>query len=143
MLNYLWVINPVHKDAVRTITLDLSLARDLRCFREDAPNTCGKPFDMLAKCKGLQHLSLAIDVSYGFYEVQWAGGNNWRTRFIKSYTVAESAVKKIMESVPLRKIRGLKSFEIIWTSNRSWDLQENQQQRLLQMEEEVRKVITS
>jgi len=144
MLNYLWVINPVHKDAIRTIELDLGLAKDLRCFREDAPRSCGRPFDMLAKCKGLQYLSLGISLSYGFFEVQWSGGNNWQTRFMRSCTVDESAVKKIMESVPLRKIRGLKWFEIIWTPlNRSLPLQEKQQELLLQMEEVVRKAVTS
>jgi hypothetical protein len=142
MLNYLWVINPVHKDAIRSIQLDMSLARDLGCFREDPPRSCGKPFDMLASCKGLQHLRLNIYVSYGFFQIQWSTGN-WQTRFARTCMVADSALKTIMESVSLNNIRRLKSFEMSWTPpNRALPLEENQQEYLLQIEEGIRKVVT-
>jgi hypothetical protein len=51
MLNYLWVINPRHKDAIRTIQLDIALVTYLGCFAADPARTCGRPFEMLAAAK--------------------------------------------------------------------------------------------
>lgn len=49
--------------------------------------------------------------------------------------VVDSALK-------MSNIRGLKSFEMSWTPNRTLPLEENQQEYLLQIEEGIRKVVT-
>lgn len=56
MLNYLWVINPVHKNSIRSIHLEISVP-----FRNFSPPK--KAFVMLAELQGLQDLHLEFNIN--------------------------------------------------------------------------------
>ena len=142
MLNYLLVINPRHKNAMRSIKLDLNLASYLGCFREEPPRSCGRPFEMIASCKSLQHFTLNIKFDWGHYRAQWVG--NWPSRSVKSISVKENILKTITDCVALKSIRGLKSFELLFTFTYTRSpFDENHQERLLQVGEEIRKLVTA
>ena len=51
MLNYLWVINPVLKDSIRNIHLDINFTIYVSCFgKKGRGGACGRPFEFLGKC---------------------------------------------------------------------------------------------
>lgn len=153
MLNYLWVINPRHKDSIRTIQLDISLATYLKCFAADPPRTCGRPFEMIASCQNLQHFSLNIKLVPKHYRIQHKANVNhwqhWSYRPIPmSMTISNEVLDLVAACASLKSIRGLKSFELLWTP--MWSslqnpvpFEKNNEVRINQVVEEIRGLITS
>lgn len=141
MLNYLWVINPRHKDAIRTIELDLNLQIYKKCFDDKSPRACGRPFEMIASCKNLQHFTLNLGL-YPWHSTIHRGPpyNSWGWGTAKSVSVDESVLKVITDCVALKAIRGLKSFELIFHT--SLPIEEKNQVRLLEVVEGIRKLVT-
>jgi hypothetical protein len=157
MLNYLWVINPRHKDAIRTIQLDIALVTYLGCFAADPARTCGRPFEMLAGCQNLQHFTLNIKLHPKYYRMQYKPGNwnhwqHWSLRQTPvSMTVSNTVLDLVAGCASLKRIRGLKSFELLWTPTRSSlqnpvnpvPFEKNNEVRITQVVEEIRALITS
>ncbi|KAE9381472.1 hypothetical protein N431DRAFT_539121 [Stipitochalara longipes BDJ] len=145
MLNYLWVINPRHKDAIRTIQLDMNLSMYLQCFDDNPPPKCGRPFEMIATCRNLQHFVLNLRMTRSQYSTQWEG-SYWTIRAAKSISVNENFLQLILNCAALRDIRGLKSFEILftpdWFSRTVPPFTEKNQIRLIEVIEEIRGLVT-
>jgi hypothetical protein len=150
MLNYLWVINPRHKDAIRTIELDLHLWTYRKCFDEEPPRHCGRPFEMIASCKNLQHFSLNIKIFGAQFSVHRAPPFNWAGRgTVVSVSIKQEPLKLVTECAALRSIRGLKSFELVVTPDAPdrWtpgplSFDEKSQERIHQAEDEIRQLVT-
>jgi hypothetical protein len=101
MLNYLWVIHPTHKDAIRSIELQVNFRRNNKCLPANA-------LAFLAGCKGLQDLCLAIKIDS---EVCWyAIVGNYPT--ICEWRVPEDLLAPMMLSQELRLIKGLRAFDM-------------------------------
>jgi hypothetical protein len=98
MLNYLWVINPVHKDAIRSIVLWIS-------FTHRNKTLPSKAVEFLAGCKGLRHLDLRIDFDRSTCEMTRIHGS-------KTFAVSDKLLGKIREWDALRQIKGLLSFDL-------------------------------
>lgn len=141
MLNYLWVINPRHKDAIRSIELDLNLSTYMKCFVDEPPRTCGRPFEMIASCRNLQHFILNIYISWGHYELHHLQPHNQWGYVSAAHTlsVSERVLKLITGCVALKAIRGLKSFELCFKSR--LPIHETNQARILQVTEEIRQLV--
>ncbi len=154
MLNYLWVINPRHKDSIRTIQLDIALVTYLRCFTADPPRTCGRPFEMIASCQNLQHFSLNIKLDQKYYRIQRGppyGIHYWHWSYRGtpvSITISSTVLDLVAGCASLKSIRGLKSFELLWTPMGSSlpnpvPFEKNNELRINQVVEEIRALITS
>jgi hypothetical protein len=143
MLNYLWVINPRHKDAIRTIQLDMDLGTYNQCFDDAPPQKCGRPLDMIATCKNLQHFVLNLRMKRCQFSVHWEGAF-WRTRKAKNISVDETLFQLVLNCAALRDIRGLKSFEMLFTP--TWwarvPFTEKTQMRQIEVVEEIRALVT-
>jgi hypothetical protein len=100
MLNYLWVIHPVHKDAIRTIKLQVHFRRNNKCLPANA-------LTFLSDCKGLQELRLAIKIDSDV--CSYSIIRNYPA--ICEWKVPEDLLSRIMESQELKLIKGLKSFD--------------------------------
>jgi hypothetical protein len=140
MLNYLWVINPRHKDAIRSIELDLNLSTYMKCFVDEPPRTCGRPFDMIASCRNLQHFILNIYISWGHYELHIPLHNQWGRASVNPISVSEHVLKLITGCIALKSIRGLKSFELYFVAR--LPIHETNQALILQITEEIRQLVT-
>jgi hypothetical protein len=141
MLNYLWVIHPVHKDAIRTIELQVHFRRNNKCLPANA-------LTFLADCKGLQDLRLAIKIDHDVcsYSIirHYPAICEWK--------VPEDLLARMMESQELRLINGLKSFDTkievhhwrrfgVFGWNTQYRLQAQSQARLHEVEENLRGVV--
>jgi hypothetical protein len=151
MLNYLWVINPRHKDAIRTVQLDIALGTHFRCFLPNPPRTCGRPFEMIASCQNLQHFSLNIKLDRRYHEVQYKPGNgsHWSLRQIPvSVSIYNEILDLVAGCASLKSIRGLKSFELLWkpvgsSLRNPVPFEKNNEVRITQVVEEIRALVTS
>ncbi|KAE9370058.1 hypothetical protein N431DRAFT_484386 [Stipitochalara longipes BDJ] len=124
MLNYLWVINPVHKDAIRSIELWIS-------FRHRNKTLPSKALEFLAGCKGLRHLALRLDVDSSNCQITRMPGR------YKTFQVSEKLLIKIREWDALRQIKGLLSFELrVFTGDEWWT--PGAKDRYHQLEEDLR-----
>jgi hypothetical protein len=142
MLNYLWVIHPVHKDAIRAIELQLHFRPNNKCLPV-------KALTFLADCKGLQDLRLAIKIdqevcSYSIIRLQYPAICEWK--------VPEDLLARMMESQELRLIKGLKRFDTkievhqwrrsdLFGWNTQYRVQAQSQARLHEVEENLRGVV--
>jgi hypothetical protein len=107
MLNYLWVINPVHKDAIRSIELWIS-------FTHRNKTLPSKALEFLAECKGLRHLDLRIDFDRSTCEMTRIYGR-------KTFAVSGKLLAKIREWDALRQIKRLLLFDLImFVDARAW-----------------------
>jgi hypothetical protein len=107
MLNYLWVINPVHKDAIRSIELWIS-------FHSRNKTLPSKALEFLAECNGLRHLVLGIDVDNSNCDITRIHGS-------KTFAVSGKLLAKIRDWDALRQIKGLWSFYLdISTQDNRW-----------------------
>jgi hypothetical protein len=61
MLNYLLVIHPIHKDAIRTVDLSLSLSSTPKAFEALA-------FATLASMPNLRHLTVRVTLQDGLFD---------------------------------------------------------------------------
>jgi hypothetical protein len=102
MLNYLWVINPVHKDAIHSIELWIS-------FTHRNKTLPSKALEFLAECKGLRHLALRIDFDTSTCEMTRIHGR-------KTFAASSKLLAKIREWDALRQIKGLLSFDLFIVS---------------------------
>jgi hypothetical protein len=100
MLNYLWVIHPVHKDAIRTIELQVHFRSNNKCLPANA-------LTFLADCKGLHDLRLTIKIDHRVCSYSIIG----HYPAFCEWKVPEDLLVRMMESQELRLIKGLKSFD--------------------------------
>lgn len=131
MLNYLWVINPVHKDAIRSIELWIS-------FTHRHKTLPSKAVEFLAGCKGLRHLDLRLDFDRSTCEMT-------RIHSQRKFAVSEKMLAKIRDWDALRQIKGLLSFDLRIVSEESnifvpgWT--PGAEDRYRQLEEDLRNVL--
>jgi hypothetical protein len=110
MLNYLWVINPVHKDAIANVELTLS-------FRNGNKTLPSKAFEFLAECKGLRDLTLYMVVDHSNCDTtQYAA-----SPYVIWYEISGKLLAKIREWDALRQIKRLLLFDLImFVDARAW-----------------------
>jgi hypothetical protein len=140
MLNYLWVIHPVHKDAIRTIKLQVHFRRNNKCLPANA-------LTFLPDCKGLKDLRLAIKIDHDV-----CSHSIIRNPAICEWKIPEALLARMMESQELRLINGLKSFDTkievhhwrqfdVFARNTQYRVQAQSQARLYEVEENLKAVV--
>jgi hypothetical protein len=145
----LWVINPVHKDAISSIILRFNI-------RNDSKTLPSKALEFLAECRGLHHLSLEMDVDSALCTPSWvptAPGTFGRTFY---YEVPDTMLAKVEEWKALKGIKGLLSFAFhvivtrkvyrpyyygSWTTRTEALTKPGSEERYLQLEDNLRRVI--
>ncbi len=143
----LWVINPVHKDAICSIELTFNIRHGNTTLPSEA-------LEFLGECKGLQHLSLVMDVDTATCRKSWVvlqPGNYYRTT---CYEVPSTILTKVEEWNALRAIKGLLSFEFRiavtnppyggyppWSIRAEAPAKPGCRERYLQLQDELRRVI--
>ncbi len=106
LLNYLCVINPLHKDAIRSITLQVRL-------RKTATKLPDNALLFLNSCKSLQHFNLqilAVEELFVFQPVV-AAQPAMRPRTPK-FSMQRKVLDGMMQCESLRSIKGLKTFDL-------------------------------
>ena len=151
MLNYLWVINPRHKDAVRSIQLEMKISTNTQCLDDAPPLRCGRPFEMIASCKNLQHFALNLQMWRSQYVIYRSNGVSGRR---ESVSVSEEFLQLVLNCTSLRSIRGLKSFHMAFATNWfSWSSRRSEtehphgapftdQIRLIEVVDKIRSLVT-
>jgi len=125
MLNYLWVINPVHKDAVRSIKLQI-------VFRAGKKTLPSKALEFLAGCKGLRNLALHVDVDDLTSERVTVVG------MYRGYQVSDKLLRNIREWEALREIKGLMSFDLHFSKTYFYRWAPGAEDRCRQLEKDLR-----
>ncbi|KAN0106846.1 hypothetical protein V8E51_009722 [Hyaloscypha variabilis] len=125
MLNYLWVINPVHKDAVRSIKLQI-------VFRAGKKTLPSKALELLAGCKGLRNLALHLDVDDLTSERVTVVG------MYRGYQVSDKLLRNIREWEALREIKGLMSFDLHFSKTYFYRWAPGAEDRCRQLEKDLR-----
>ena len=145
----LWVINPVHKDAICSIKLRFNI-------RNDSKTLPSKALEFLAECRGLHHLTLEMDVDSAVCTPSWvptAPGTFGRTFY---YEVPDTILAKVEEWKALKGIKGLLSFAFhvivtrkvyrpyyygSWTTRTEALTKPSSEERYLQLEDNLRRAI--
>ncbi|KAH7417342.1 hypothetical protein BKA64DRAFT_657682 [Cadophora sp. MPI-SDFR-AT-0126] len=107
LLNYLCVINPLHKNAIRSITLNVY-------FRPTCTTLPNKAFTCLSKCEGLEELNINIHVPQDMCRLEPIfHGLTYTTVSRSTYEILDKRiVQRIKDCETLKSIRGLKRFEL-------------------------------
>lgn len=104
MDQYLSVINPCHKDAIKSIQICFPFGPGSQKLLP------AKSLKILAGCEGLKHLSIQISI-----DLTRARPQNGRA---VKYGISGAWLKMIRECKLLREIKGLKSFDLIFSITR-------------------------
>jgi len=109
LLNYLCVINPLHRNAIRSITLNIN-------FRPTCTTLPNKAFTCLSKCEGLEDLNIHIHVPqdlYRFGPIFHRPANSTVNR--STYEIIDKRIlQRIKDCETLKGITGLKKFELVF-----------------------------
>ncbi|KAH6709205.1 hypothetical protein DL95DRAFT_441999 [Leptodontidium sp. 2 PMI_412] len=113
LLNYLCVINPVHKNAIRSITLNIN-------FRPNCTTLPNKAITYLSQCASLEDLRIRIHLPTELcrFSPTFIRPPNLKTyRVTMDLPMDRKIEKKVRECVTqgsLRGLKGLKRFELIF-----------------------------
>ncbi|PVH85838.1 hypothetical protein DL98DRAFT_568129 [Cadophora sp. DSE1049] len=107
LLNYLCVINPLHKNAIRSITLNIN-------FRPTCTTLPNKAFTFLSKCESLEELNINIYVPQDlcrYSPIFHPPANSNVNRL--TYELSDNRVlQRIKDCETLKNIQGLKNFDL-------------------------------
>jgi len=98
MLNYLWVVNPVHRSSIRTIELWIPLLNHHKALPT-------KAVSFLAECKGLRELKLCLHVDDSNCDFVRLPGR------LFNYRVHERLLRRVRDWEALRALR-VRKFEL-------------------------------
>lgn len=131
MLNYLWVIHPVHLSAIQSIELHINYNYSL--------SLDSLPFEKLLECTSLKNLFITIFVrSRDCHRSVMHVGNNFSAPY--SYALPESLLTKLADWKSIRQLRGLNSFRL--NVDWFWKSQSSQSLNLVKdFEESIRSIV--
>ncbi|KAK0126476.1 hypothetical protein ONS95_008073 [Cadophora gregata] len=110
LLNYLCVINPLHKNAIRSITLHIK-------FRPTCTTLPTKAFTFLSKCESLEELNIKVHLPHDlctFSPLFHRPANSPTIRSSFDISDRRLALKRIKDCETLKSIQGLKRFEFVF-----------------------------
>lgn len=87
MANYLWVINPLHKEAIRSIQLEHRIVLNVTL-----PH---KAFDMLATFKNLKHLTIRFDVCLEYTAQYRAWDWAERRKYFNNFRIPRRVLQQV------------------------------------------------
>lgn len=128
MLNYLWVIHPVHLSAIQSIELHITYNRSL--------SLNSLPFEKLIECTSLKNLFITIFVGSGDCRktVTYVGNHSWAQY---SYALPDSLLTKLSDWTSVKQLRDLKTFRL----NVDWIWRPQSLQLIKDFEDSIRSVV--
>jgi hypothetical protein len=127
MLNYLFVIHPVHRSAIQSLELHMQYSPSL------ALNS--HAFELLPSCHGLKNLFITIHVSSSHCRRERASIPH--SLLLYTYALPSTLIAKLTAWTAIKKLRNLRTFrlEVEWASkSRSREL-------VSDIEKEIRSVV--